>query len=84
VNLGAETFGSVAGTLVARIEAVEPAHVDDPELASAALLALIERYTYFITSRGTDQSDDDMINTVATFVHRGWFGGVSGVTTAAV
>jgi hypothetical protein len=42
-------------------------------LAAIALLALIERHTYYLVSRGV--GDDASLDTVAALVHRGWFGG---------
>jgi AcrR family transcriptional regulator len=76
VKLGGDTFGDVTESLVARIrEAGSPA-VQSPELAAAALLAMIERFTYFITSRDLSFSGDDAaLDTLASVIHRGFFGG---------
>jgi hypothetical protein len=49
------------------------AHIPDPDLASAALLALIERFTYFVTSRDLGLDDEVVLTTMATVIHRGFF-----------
>jgi AcrR family transcriptional regulator len=75
VRLGGATFGSVTSSLVERIREADAPHIDDPELAAAALLAMIERFTYFVTSRGIAFDDDDVLDTLALVVHRGFFAG---------
>jgi AcrR family transcriptional regulator len=75
VRLGGDTFGSVTSSLVERIRDADPPNVDDPELAAAAMLALIERFTYFLTSRDLPFDDDDVLDTLAILVHRGFFAG---------
>ena len=73
VRLGASTFGSVTSSLVERIRDADAALIDDPELAAAALLALIERFTYFVTSRGIAFDDDAVLDTLAVVVQRSFF-----------
>jgi AcrR family transcriptional regulator len=75
VRLGGSTFGAVTSSLVERIREAEAPQIDDPELAAAALLALIERFTYFVTSRGIAFDDDEVLDTLALVVHRGFFAG---------
>lgn len=75
VHLGTETFSVVSGSLIARIRDAQAPNITDPELAAAALLALIERHTYFVTSRDLAVSDDQVLDTLAAIIHRGWFGG---------
>jgi AcrR family transcriptional regulator len=75
VRLGGSTFGAVTSSLVERIRDAEAPQIDDPELAAAALLALIERFTYFVTSRGIAFDDDEVLDTLALVVHRGFFAG---------
>jgi AcrR family transcriptional regulator len=74
VHLGGQAFSSIAGSLVARIEEAAPDHVRDPELAAAALLAMIERFTYFVTSRAISFEEDEMLDTLSRMIHRGFFG----------
>lgn len=78
VRLGGEAFSSIAGSLVERITEAAPANVRDPELAAAALLAMVERFTYFVTSRGLEFDDDELLDTLAVMIHRGFFGATDG------
>lgn len=75
VQLGMRTFGAVADTLVERVRDAGAASVPDATMGAAALLALIERFTYYVTSRGAAGADDASLDTLAALVHRGWFGG---------
>lgn len=75
VRLGGNTFGAVTSSLVERIRSADAPHIDDPDLAAAALLALIERFTYFVTSRGIPFDDSEVLDTLALVVHRGFFAG---------
>ena len=74
VRLGRDTFGAVSASLVTRIEEAGGGP-DDPFLGSVSLLALIERYTYYLTSRADGAPDAAALDTVAALVHRGWFAG---------
>ena len=73
-RLGARTFAAFAAALVARLEEVRPTDRHEADLAGAALLAMIERFTYFVTSRGLDVDDDEAAATLAVLIHRGFFG----------
>jgi len=77
VLLGRSTFAEVSTSLVGRLRQASAPSVADPDLAAGALLALIERFTYYLTSRG-GVPDDDALDTLAAIVHRGWFGGGAG------
>jgi AcrR family transcriptional regulator len=76
VELGGRAFGLVTSTLVERVRGAGAVAPADAELGAAALLALIERHTYYVTSRGAEV-DDDVLDTLAALVHRGWFNGSS-------
>jgi AcrR family transcriptional regulator len=43
------------------------------ELRATALLAMVERFAYTVTSRDLGWSDDQVLDTLATLAHRGWF-----------
>jgi AcrR family transcriptional regulator len=73
-RLGTEAFAEIVASLVHRFEVTDASHLPDPELASAALLAMVERFTYFTTSRQLGWDEDEMLDTLATLVHRGFFG----------
>jgi AcrR family transcriptional regulator len=77
VVLGEETFGVVAASLMQRVEESGKPSGRDAGLDAAALLALIERFTYYLTSRTSAAGDEAMIETLAALVHRGWFGGTA-------
>jgi AcrR family transcriptional regulator len=74
VQLGSRTFGAVAETLVDRVQQAGAVPADDAGLGAASLLALIERHTYYVDSRGGGV-DDTTLDTLAALVHRGWFNG---------
>ena len=42
-----------------------------------ALLAMVERFAYTVTSRDLGWSEDDVLDTLATLIHRGWFRGAA-------
>jgi AcrR family transcriptional regulator len=71
-RLGRRTFNAITQSLVERLQAV---HGDDhdAEVAAAAMLAMIERTTYFVTSRDLPFDDDELVDTLATMIHRGFF-----------
>ncbi len=71
-RLGTRTFTAVTQSLVERLHAV---HGDDhdAEMAAAAMLAMVERTTYFVTSRGLPFDDDELVDTLARMIHRGFF-----------
>ncbi len=72
-RLGAKTFAAIAGALVARISEARDLPDHQAELDAAAMLAMIERFTYFSTSRGLAFDDAAVVDTLATLVHRGFF-----------
>jgi AcrR family transcriptional regulator len=71
-RLGNRTFNAITQALVARLGEV---HGDehDAELAAAALLAMVERTTYFVASRDLPFDDDELAETLARVVQRGFF-----------
>jgi AcrR family transcriptional regulator len=71
-RLGTRTFNAVTHSLVVRLQAV---HGDDhdAELGAAAMLAMVERTTYFVTSRGLPFDDAELVDTLARMIHRGFF-----------
>lgn len=72
-RLGIKTFNAVAGAFVTRIDEARPGHPHEAELTAAALLAMIERFTYFVTSRNLAFDDDQVVDTLAVLIHRGFF-----------
>jgi AcrR family transcriptional regulator len=74
-RLGGHTFSAITNSLVTRLHEI---HGDDhdAELAAAAMLAMVERTTYFVTSRGLTFEDDETADTLARMLHRGFFDAV--------
>jgi AcrR family transcriptional regulator len=74
-RLGRRAFADISGSLVRRLAETSPPQLTDPELAAAALLAMIERFLYFVTSRELELDEEVMLTTLSTMIHRGFFGG---------
>jgi len=72
-RLGAKTFATIASSLVDRLTEARGLSAHEAQLHAAALLAMIERFTYFTTSRELPFADDDVVDTLATIIHRGFF-----------
>lgn len=71
-RLGRNTFDAITQALVERLL---EAHGDDhdAEMAAAAMLAMVERTTYFVTSRRLPFDDEQLVDTLARMIHRGFF-----------
>ena len=74
-RLGRRAFADITGSLVQRLSEGRAAHVGDADLAAAALLAMIERFLYFVTSRDLELDDEVLLTTLSTVIHRGFFAG---------
>jgi AcrR family transcriptional regulator len=72
-RLGGRTFTAITQALVTALRAVHGEDDDDVELAAAALLAMVERTTYFVTSRGLPFDDRELADTLAPMILRGFF-----------
>ena len=69
-HLGVRAFTDIATTLGARMRA---AGAVGDDAAISALMALLERFAYYLVSRRLDFDNDRTLDTVATVVHRGFF-----------
>jgi AcrR family transcriptional regulator len=74
VRLGLKAFEAITASFAERISEANPRHLPDPAIATTAMLAMIERYAYFMTTRDLGITDDVAADTLATMVHRGFFG----------
>jgi AcrR family transcriptional regulator len=72
-RLGVRAFTHVASALGRQVEECG-APVGDPTAAVAALMALVERFSYAVASRDLGFDDDAVLDTLTTLVHRGFFG----------
>jgi AcrR family transcriptional regulator len=74
VRLGLEAFQSITASLEAKIVDAAPSHLEDTALATSTLLAMVERFAYFSSSRDLGLDDDVAIDTLTKMIHRGFFG----------
>ena len=72
-KLGLKTFDAITGALVNRLIEARSLDTAEADLLAAALLAMIERFTYFATSRNLAFDDADVVDTLAVVIHRGFF-----------
>jgi AcrR family transcriptional regulator len=71
-RLGVKAFTSIGGELGKRMRKARA--VEHEDVAVTALMAMIERFSYVIASRQVVGDDDEMLDTLAHVVHRGFFG----------
>jgi AcrR family transcriptional regulator len=74
-RMGAGVLGGFMTGLVQRLEEVDPPPVPDPATAAAAVVAMVERFSYFSVIQIVPLERDVMLDTLATIVHRGLFAG---------
>src|SRR5581483_9557329 len=80
-RMGEELLTTVATALIERISAsndtapFNDGEDFDPQVAALATVAMIERLHYYLLSRQIDMPRDDILDTTATVVHVGVFGG---------
>src|SRR5580704_6668000 len=68
--LGVRSFTDIADTLGRRMR---EAGVASDDASISALMALLERFAYFLVSRRLDFDGDAILDTVTRIVHRGFF-----------
>src|SRR5437588_261375 len=73
-QMGEQLLAQVAAVLIERIQANAPAYFD-PQVAALAMVAMVERLHYYLLSRQLDVSRDQLLDTLATVLHVGVFGG---------
>jgi AcrR family transcriptional regulator len=74
LRVGLKAFAAINTNLQKRLEEAGPGHLDDPQAATAAMLAMVERLAYFTSSRDLGFDDAAVVDTLATMLHRGVFG----------
>jgi AcrR family transcriptional regulator len=74
VRLGLKAFTAINTQLLSRLREADPDHLHDPEQATAAMLAMVERLAYFTSSRDLGFDDEAVVETLTTMLHRGVFG----------
>jgi AcrR family transcriptional regulator len=74
VRVGVDAFRQIIDSLQQRLAETDAAHLPDPALATAAMLAMMERLAYFTSSRDLAFSDEAVVDVLTTMLHRGVFG----------
>jgi AcrR family transcriptional regulator len=74
-RMGEEVLTTVATALIRRISESNDSGDFDPQVAALATVAMIERLHYYLLSRQIDVARDDLLDTVASLLHVGVFGG---------
>jgi AcrR family transcriptional regulator len=74
LRVGFKAFAAINENLRKRLDEAEPQHLHDPQAATAAMLAMVERLAYFTSSRELGFDDAAIVDTLATMLHRGVFG----------
>jgi AcrR family transcriptional regulator len=70
---GVKAFTTIGARLGERMREAG-ADVGDEEAAVAALMAMLERFTYALVSRRLVLDEDDTLDTLTRVIHRGFFG----------
>jgi AcrR family transcriptional regulator len=74
-RLGASVLGGLTAQLTLRIRETDPSAAIDPSVAALAMVAMIERFSYYVVSRRLDVDRDVALDTLASTLHVGVFGG---------
>ena len=73
-RMGTGAFARLASTLGERMAAALPPPLAvRPEVAAVLLLAMVERFTYFVSSRGRPTDEDRLLDELTLLVQRGFF-----------
>jgi AcrR family transcriptional regulator len=73
-RLGTDVLTEFSRVLTGRIRRSSSPDVN-PQIAALAVVAMIERFNYYVLSRQVKVSRDEMLDTLATVTHAGLFGG---------
>ena len=71
---GVKAYTAIANRLAVRLEESGAEQPVDAATSVSALMAMLERFNYAVSSRGLGEHDDVTLDTVARLVHRGFFG----------
>ena len=73
-RIGVKAFRAITDALHERVREARPPHLGHKTVASTALLAMIERFAYFASSRDIGFDDEAIVASLAIVIHRGFFG----------
>ncbi|HEV7758149.1 MAG TPA: TetR family transcriptional regulator [Acidimicrobiales bacterium] len=74
-RMGTDAFATLTSTLGRHMAAArpQPAGGARPDLAPVVLVAMVERFTYFVSSRGLPVDEDQLLDELTVLVQRGFF-----------
>lgn len=75
-RLGTDVLAEFSRALGGRVRRSAAGDID-PQIAALALVAMIERFNYYVLARQVDVERDEMLDTLAAVTHAGLFGGVA-------
>jgi hypothetical protein len=73
-RLGVRAFTHIANAMARRMEASGNVAPVDSTASVAALMAMLERFSYAVASRDLGFDDDEMLDSLARLIQRGFFG----------
>ena len=73
-RLGTDVLTEFSRVLTGRIRRSSSPDVN-PQIAALAVVAMIERFNYYVLSRQIEVGREEMLDTLATVTHAGLFGG---------
>ncbi|MFL6242291.1 MAG: TetR/AcrR family transcriptional regulator [Acidimicrobiia bacterium] len=73
-RLGVKAFTAIGARLGQRMREIGTVTVDNETAAAGALMAMLERFNYALASRRLILDDDEILDTLAHIIHRGFFG----------
>lgn len=73
---GARVLRGFTDQLVLRVREIDRPTVADPEVAALAMVSMVERVTFYAVARLARVKRDDLVDTLASILHVGLFGGV--------
>jgi AcrR family transcriptional regulator len=77
-RLGVKAFTTIGARLGERMREAGVDVADNEPAAVGALMAMLERFNYALASRRITIDDDDVLDTLARIIHRGFFGAPAG------
>ena len=78
-RLGTDVLTEFSRVLTGRIRRSSSPDIN-AQIAALAVVAMIERFSYYVLSRQVDVKCDEMLDTLATVTHAGLFGGSPSAT----
>jgi AcrR family transcriptional regulator len=73
-RLGVKAFTAIGARLGQRMREVDADVAENETAAVGALMAMLERFNYALSSRRLVLDEDAMLDTLAHIIHRGFFG----------